>query len=303
MVNNDEREKIESVFKGRDEVVSKYVPMYPYSCERELKRIMVAYANSLISEVKKKYPEMEKAYKTQRDMDKYGLREDGLMDLRSNLLDSLVSISDGIEKKGKLSQMDKLVVRVGKMTSKHVANEWKKGVDKTFRVDSSGSVDDGLFSAMLSRFSADVMSRMTDMKNRLTNRVMNVLTDAYSAGESMTNAFRRLGRELSGIRRRAGMEARDAVGSLTSDMGRETGEHYGSGAYVWCTRRDDRVRECHRTLDGRIFRWNNPPEMWYRTRAGIVWTGRRCNPGEDYGCRCVAKPVYSLDGIRRMFGM
>ena len=303
MISNEERERIESIFNGKEDVVSSYVPMYPYSCERELKRIMVAYTNSLISEVKKKFPDMARVYRTQRDIDKGIIREDGLMDLRGNLLDSLVSISDEIEKKGKLSQMDKLVVKVGRMTSKHVSTEWKKGVDKTFRVDSGGDVDAALFSVLLSRFNADVKTRMADMKNVMTNRITTVLTDAYSAGENMTNAFRRLSRELSRLRRRAGMEARDIIGNLSSGMERETGEHYGSGAYVWCTRRDDRVRECHRTLDGRIFRWNNPPEMWYRTRAGIVWTGRRCNPGEDYGCRCVAKPVYSLDGIRRMFGM
>jgi SPP1 gp7 family putative phage head morphogenesis protein len=45
--------------------------------------------------------------------------------------------------------------------------------------------------------------------------------------------------------------------------------------YIWRTRGDDKVRSSHSDNNGKIFAWDNPPE-----------TG---NPGEDYGCRCVAE--------------
>lgn len=55
----------------------------------------------------------------------------------------------------------------------------------------------------------------------------------------------------------------------------------GLNEYEWSTSKDRRVREEHKKLDGKIFNWDNPP----------VIDGRAVNPGEDFGCRCVAKPV------------
>lgn len=49
-----------------------------------------------------------------------------------------------------------------------------------------------------------------------------------------------------------------------------------TGAYVWRTRRDERVRTTHSRNGGRLFRWSAPPD-----------TG---HPGEDYNCRCEAVP-------------
>jgi len=47
--------------------------------------------------------------------------------------------------------------------------------------------------------------------------------------------------------------------------------------YVWVTRGDDRVRPSHAENNGKIFSWDDPPT-----------TG---HPGEDFGCRCVARPL------------
>lgn len=46
------------------------------------------------------------------------------------------------------------------------------------------------------------------------------------------------------------------------------------------------VRPSHKILDGKIFRWDNPPI----TTAPDEPT-RRNNPGQDYNCRCTAVPI------------
>lgn len=46
------------------------------------------------------------------------------------------------------------------------------------------------------------------------------------------------------------------------------------------------VRPSHKALDGKIFRWDDPP---ITTPDGEPV--RRNNPGQDYNCRCVAVPV------------
>jgi SPP1 gp7 family putative phage head morphogenesis protein len=63
-------------------------------------------------------------------------------------------------------------------------------------------------------------------------------------------------------------------------------EDIGIKKYMWSTSRDVRVRHDHAELQGKIFRFDQPPVTDHSTMA-------RNNPGEDYGCRCVAIPVLS----------
>lgn len=62
--------------------------------------------------------------------------------------------------------------------------------------------------------------------------------------------------------------------------------------YIWSTSRDARVRESHRKLDGKRFS--------FATGALVSNPGqpaRYCNPGEDYRCRCVPRPIINLEEI------
>ena len=64
----------------------------------------------------------------------------------------------------------------------------------------------------------------------------------------------------------------------------------GVEEYIWSTSGDSRVRESHKKLNGKRFRWDDPPVVDEKT-------GRRCHPGEDYECRCVALAVFDFDTI------
>lgn len=58
----------------------------------------------------------------------------------------------------------------------------------------------------------------------------------------------------------------------------------GITEYRWSGANDEREREDHRVLNGEIFRFDQPPVTNRKT-------GARNNPGQDYGCRCVAIPI------------
>lgn len=49
------------------------------------------------------------------------------------------------------------------------------------------------------------------------------------------------------------------------------------------------VRHDHGVLEGKIFRWDNPP-------VTNTLTGARNNPGQDYNCRCHAVPIVRFKG-------
>lgn len=58
----------------------------------------------------------------------------------------------------------------------------------------------------------------------------------------------------------------------------------GFDKYIWSTAMDERLRESHRVLNGRVFSYNKPPIVDPRT-------GETANPSEQYNCRCLARPV------------
>lgn len=51
------------------------------------------------------------------------------------------------------------------------------------------------------------------------------------------------------------------------------------------------VRPSHKILEGKIFSWNSPP-----TTTAPDEPVRRNNPGQDYNCRCFARPIVRFKG-------
>jgi SPP1 gp7 family putative phage head morphogenesis protein len=84
--------------------------------------------------------------------------------------------------------------------------------------------------------------------------------------------------------RRAALIARDQVGKFHGSLQRLRQQDAGIEEYTWSTSQDEKVRASHRALEGRTFRWDQPPVVNSR--------GKRGHPGVgDIACRCVAVPV------------
>ena len=60
----------------------------------------------------------------------------------------------------------------------------------------------------------------------------------------------------------------------------------GVKEYIWSTSNDQRVRPDHKELNGKTFSWGEA--VIDRT------TGQKGNPGEAFGCRCLALPVVRI---------
>ena len=103
------------------------------------------------------------------------------------------------------------------------------------------------------------------------------------------------------IEERFGVTARHArfIAHQEAHMAREklnqtAAENLGFRHYVWQTVGDYRVRpmggpngfmgDNHRRLSGKVFSFDDPPVV---DRIKM----RRCNPGEDFGCRCTARVI------------
>jgi SPP1 gp7 family putative phage head morphogenesis protein len=84
--------------------------------------------------------------------------------------------------------------------------------------------------------------------------------------------------------RKAKFLANQETSLLTSKYTVEKYQNSGIEKYMWSASGDVRVRPMHKELNNKIFYFSNPP-------ITNIETGAKNNPGEDYGCRCVAIPI------------
>jgi SPP1 gp7 family putative phage head morphogenesis protein len=129
--------------------------------------------------------------------------------------------------------------------------------------------------------------------------------EIFSLREAVENNAKegyRFDKLIPTIKKRYGISVRKAKFLAASEssifMSKYHEQRYkeaGITKYIWSTSHDARVRPAtgthgsnnHRVLDGRIFEFSKPPIV-------DPATGRRANPGQDYGpCRCAAIPVLS----------
>lgn len=87
---------------------------------------------------------------------------------------------------------------------------------------------------------------------------------------------------------KARLLARDQVNKLNGRLDQYRQQQLGGKRYIWRIADDERVREDHRKLEGKIIEWAYPPITDKRT-------GRRNHPGQDFQCRC--HPEMILDDI------
>lgn len=82
---------------------------------------------------------------------------------------------------------------------------------------------------------------------------------------------------------KAAFWARQETSLLLSKYTKTRWQSSGVNRYKWSSSKDERTREDHRRLDGKVFSFDSPPIVNRKT-------GKRANPGEDYNCRCVPIP-------------
>lgn len=131
--------------------------------------------------------------------------------------------------------------------------------------------------------------RLTDQVELITSiprdageRVHKLTLRALETGERAREAAREIRRSTEVTESRATLIARTEVARTAAALTQARAESAGSTHYIWRTANDSAVREQHKKLEGRVFAWNDPPEIKEEGRHG---------PGEIWNCRCYAEPI------------
>lgn len=81
---------------------------------------------------------------------------------------------------------------------------------------------------------------------------------------------------------RATLIARTEIAKANATLTRARAQYVGATHYIWRTAEDGDVRESHAEMNGKIFRFDDPPYVEGEGNHG---------PGEIYNCRCFAEPI------------
>lgn len=290
------KEAVQAKFRGNTTLRGKTTPMYPDSAEREFRRVTNGYMKLLNQTLKEHLPAMMAAYKRERRGD---TRYDDAQDLDAEIRQELMKVAQELEQKLAAYGLYEMVEKIARLTKTTSLREWKRVVKETLGIDLMDDYYKGDFYEQALRMWVDSnVEKIKTIPTESLGSMRQIILDGYKQGRTIRDISKDIQEEYNVSKHRAQMFARDQVATLNAQITKMQQQDAGCKRYRWSTSHDARVRDCHRALDGKIFNWNDPPEMWYETKkSGRVYTGRRCNPGEDYACRCVAIPEFDLDTI------
>lgn len=290
------KQAVKPRFHGQKRLNSKTSPMYPDSAEREYKRVVNSYMKILNDTLKDNLPEIMQAYRNYQRNDS---RYDDLLNLEGKVQDVFQKMAERIESKVARFDLNRLIRKVSHITKNTALRGWLKSVKQTLGIDLlSEYYSDSFYEDTVKRWTDENVLRITSIPNEALGEMKEIILNGFRKGDSVTKISKEIQEHFNVTRDHARFIARDQVSSLNASITRLQQKDAGCNYYRWSDSHDSRVRDCHHALNGKVFSWDDPPEMWYNTKSrGKVYTGRRCHPGEDIACRCIAIPAYDIETL------
>lgn len=152
---------------------------------------------------------------------------------------------------------------------------------ETLRVIALDVTQGGKLTAVLERWAAENASLITSISEQYLDEVAAKAQAAVQSGTLTRDLVREIEGRYGVARSRAELIARDQIGKLNGQITQQRQTSLGIEEFIWSTSKDERVRPSHAALEGRTFRWDDPP----------IVDGERATPGSPIQCRCVAIPV------------
>jgi len=123
-------------------------------------------------------------------------------------------------------------------------------------------------------YTGDVEKRMIDEQVTAILSIPTKAAEKIAAGEKDVAHW---------VSVRAETMSKRQVAHVATEILKVRASYLGSEGYIWRTAKDGRVRPRHRALEGKFFRWDDPPV--------IDEKGKRGHPGDADECRCIPEPV------------
>ena len=280
------QEALKKKFGSHEVLLNKRPPRYPEQAEREFKRITNSYMRLLNKLLKEHLPEIKNAADAEKNR-----RHDDTTDLLAVATKVFEKIANELQRDMEAFGLEHRVEDMAKLTRKLSISEWKKAVESTLGIQLADDYYTGeLFRKLMKEWIDSNVDLIKTIPNDSLSKMRELVLEGYRNGKPTTKIVKEIQEVYGMTRRHAQLIARDQIAKLNGQIARLQQEDAGVSEYIWSTSGDSRVRQGHKALDGKRFKWSDPPIVDAKT-------GRRCHPGEDYQCRCVALAVFDYETI------
>ena len=294
---NDAESKLElqvalkKKFRGRKYVKSKVHTRYKENLEREYQRLIDAYFALLVSIIKQHLKPLLAVPTFNQDGKTTFRTDDRKSDFLNYIKSAFRSARKDLQDKEQDFGLSKRIRKVAEIEGKLSDREWKRVVKSTLGIDIRSDFYSGdFYRTKLQMWAEENVDLISTLPEDALSEMQNVVEDGFINGRSVRDITKDMQKHFDVSRSKARFWATDQLSKLNAEITKQQQTECGVEEYVWSTSGDQRVRERHRELNGKRFRWDNPPIVDERT-------GKRAHPGEDYRCRCVALPVFNLETI------
>ena len=301
-------QRLRRKFGSHGVLYGKDTPKVPETAEREYRRLVNAYIGLVkkaleaeLAKLRETYRETREAAKADAPMPEQS--GESATDLMLAIAAAFTMAENSLTVQTNLFDLTNRMNRLANLTRKLTVREWKRAIRATLAIDIREDYYLGeFFQEQLDAWVEENVDLIKTIPHDCLSKMRDIVYDGYVNGRTTTQMTKDIQRVYSVDKRRARFIARDQVAKLNSQITQAQQRDAGVEEYVWSTVEDERVRYCHRELNGQTFRWDEPPEMWTpimknKMVVGRAYTGRHCHPGEDFQCRCVAIPVFKREGM------
>ena len=118
--------------------------------------------------------------------------------------------------------------------------------------------------------------------------IRETVKDNAQKGYRFDTLIKEINKESEVSKNKAKFIARQETSLFMASFRKERFREAGVTHYIWSAR--PMARPDHKDLHGKIFAYDSPP---ITNKA----TGARNNPGEDFGCLCVDRPILGIGGM------
>lgn len=264
----------------------------PKSVDREYRRVINAYLRILKDGLEMYYPRIEEEYRKQYKLEKKeALREDGILDFMNILTAIFNELGNYIERRTAAFRLRDKIDEIAELNRKLTARQWHDEVKQTLAIDIREDYYNGeFFGSMIPVWVDQNVDLIKTIPHDTLGRMKEIIYDGWAGKLTATDMASEIRHEYGVSKYKARFIARDQSAKLNAQITRKQQEDAGVSEYIWDTSGDQRVRPMHQKLEGTKHKWDDPPIVDEKR-------GRRCHPGEDYQCRCVALAVFDMEDV------
>lgn len=286
--------------------IKRIKPMYPWAIEKQYSRLI----KKLLTPLHERMMEYLKVQGESLLKGDSAIKEDTVPGPGFNLLSSTASgwIAELLPEEGQFNSPS-IMMGLGPISDdvkSFTDKQWGKQTKSVLGFEFQGNEQwwNDLQPAWQEQNKKLIKSVASDYIESVNNLAEKAVVNGWNYNE-LIDQMKKLGPEIykdqNAVKRpgfieyKARLIARDQIGKLNGLISQSEQQEVGLEMYTWETAGDERVRSKHRTLDGKLCRWDNAGV--YSIDGGKTWVPRNSNmaqahPGMEIQCRCIAAPYW-----------